>query len=848
VASLFAEASRVFLELKASDQTSMTGDGTGGDSVLKSGASGWKDGTDGPANTGGLVVTFSGLGENVTVQAGDSSEALLFDTFSFTADGYTLSGDALAISPSASQEEAGTINVTDSARATIENKITGTGMVLKKEGEGTLELTGINDYDGGTFVNAGTLIGDSQSLQGDIKNEATLVFNQPIDGEYSGHLTGEGTVVKEGDGTLTLTGKNELNGDTVVKAGEVVALADLALGQGSYHLNEGTSLSIGNTDQQIGGLSGSGSLSIGQGTLEIHVKNEREDVFDGDISGYGNILKDGYGSLVLNDNDALINDLDVYSGSLIIGGDSDNSSAKLYLSEGETLDVHNGAILGGFGTIASNISIREGAALSPGNSYGFQTTDGDLTFESGSYFIVEVDPLDVSGGDRAIVTGLATLAGTVQHLSNLNYDVYDYAQPNKEWLILDAGSLSGVFDGIESDLSFLVPKLRYDSAAANVYLSFGISTVETDVSMEGNTYNQKMVLKAIQSLPYDTSLFSDIVNNTTNSNIDDVLDGLSGEIYASLPSALQSLSFVASRDVLRHVSEIFRTYESKTPVSAGESVSHNVWINMGDAYNVFRATDNSEKTVFKGFEISGGYDFSLSEGFVGGLALFFADKNLKTKARGSEIDVNSFGISAYVGKSTNLSGKNMRFIFGGGIAGHDLDGERKIPLGAAYQTLKSSTHATSWQIFLDASLALPIDSRSILEPFLTIGWSGLKIDGFAETGGNAALNSDAKSVDNSYTQLGLRFSSTFSEKFAINGELSWRHVYGRLEHENIVSFREGGDRFSVSGASGNRDAANLGLTGSIRLSDSVNLNINYDGSYGSGSMSHTGSATLAVKW
>jgi outer membrane autotransporter protein len=149
---------------------------------------------------------------------------------------------------------------------------------------------------------------------------------------------------------------------------------------------------------------------------------------------------------------------------------------------------------------------------------------------------------------------------------------------------------------------------------------------------------------------------------------------------------------------------------------------------------------------------------------------------------------------------------------------------------------------------MDASFSFNVGELSTLEPYLSLGWTGIKIDGFVEHGGNAALQNDARSFDNAYTQLGLRFSSNMNKKFSISGELGWRHVYGNVKRENIVSFREGGDKFSVRGASMNQDSATLGIQGKIYVSERVNLSLNYDGAYGKNSMSHTGSAALSFSF
>ncbi|PPT59361.1 hypothetical protein XarbCFBP8150_21240, partial [Xanthomonas arboricola] len=83
--------------------------------------------------------------------------------------------------------------------------ITGTGNVIK-DGAGALLLNGANGYTGGTTITAGTLIGDTSSLQGDIANNAALVFNQNTAGVYAGTLSGTGSLQKAGTGALQLLG------------------------------------------------------------------------------------------------------------------------------------------------------------------------------------------------------------------------------------------------------------------------------------------------------------------------------------------------------------------------------------------------------------------------------------------------------------------------------------------------------------------------------------------------------------------------------------------------------------------------------------------------------------------
>jgi autotransporter-associated beta strand protein len=96
--------------------------------------------------------------------------------------------------------------------------ISGQG-ALQKTGPATLILTGANTYTGLTTVNEGTLRGDTTSLPGDIHNNALVQFNQASAGTYAGVIFGTGQLQKIGAGVLTLTGANTYTGLTGVSDG-----------------------------------------------------------------------------------------------------------------------------------------------------------------------------------------------------------------------------------------------------------------------------------------------------------------------------------------------------------------------------------------------------------------------------------------------------------------------------------------------------------------------------------------------------------------------------------------------------------------------------------------------------
>ncbi|WP_167535567.1 autotransporter outer membrane beta-barrel domain-containing protein [Nitrosospira multiformis] len=90
--------------------------------------------------------------------------------------------------------------------------VSGTG-ALNKLGAGRLTLTGENTYTGGTTIDAGALqIGNGGtigSIVGDVNNfGGILEFNRSNNLGYSGAISGFGTIVKDGAGTLELTGNS----------------------------------------------------------------------------------------------------------------------------------------------------------------------------------------------------------------------------------------------------------------------------------------------------------------------------------------------------------------------------------------------------------------------------------------------------------------------------------------------------------------------------------------------------------------------------------------------------------------------------------------------------------------
>ena len=146
---------------------------------------------------------------------------------------------------------------------------------LTKAGSGTLVLTGANSYSGGTTILDGTLVGDTTSLQGDIVNHAALVFDQPFEGTFAGSISGTGWLLKENVGTLTLTGVNTYTGGTWVRGGTLLgsamSLPGSVLNEGTIIFDEAGSGQYDGVFEGTGSVikHGSGSLVLTGNSLSF---------------------------------------------------------------------------------------------------------------------------------------------------------------------------------------------------------------------------------------------------------------------------------------------------------------------------------------------------------------------------------------------------------------------------------------------------------------------------------------------------------------------------------------------------------------------------------------------------
>jgi autotransporter-associated beta strand protein len=276
--------------------------------------------------------------------------------------------------------------------------LTGSGLI-EKVGNGTLTLSNNNTYTGGTTISAGTLalgIGStSGSVDGDITNNANLVFNRSNNATYADIISGTGNVTKAGSGTLTLSGANSYTGITTINTGT------LALG----------------ANQTLGAITGGGSLFLD--SYSLSTTNAVETTFSGVISGTGEIIKSGSGAFILTGSNTYTGDTTISSGTLSIGNGGTTGSVTGNITNNAALAFNRSnnstysGIISGTGTLEK---LGNGTLTLTGNN----SANGAITITAGT---LQLGNGTNSGSVAGAITNNGALAINRSDALTFNYSM-----------------------------------------------------------------------------------------------------------------------------------------------------------------------------------------------------------------------------------------------------------------------------------------------------------------------------------------------------------------------------------------------------------------------------------------
>lgn len=665
-----------------------------------------------------------------------------------------------------------------------------------------------------------------------------------------------GAVFVAQGGTFTVAGPLTVNGNSVAggNQGSVIGVGGgsngSALGSGIF-------------------LQGNGTVNFSPGAGQIAIVS---DVI-ADQSGSGgtgvnaaswNLLKSGAGTLTLSGINAYSGTTAVNAGTLIVSGSIASSSG---------VTVSTGGTLGGTGMVTAT-TIAGGGTLSPGNSIGTLTVSGNLNFNSGSTYRVEVSP---TSADRTNVTGSATLSGTVQ----AQFQPGSYL--SRTYTILSAASLGGTTFGNLTTTNLpsgFIASLGYTST--DVILNL-LSPLGQQISTGGLSANQANVASALDNSfnsggalpPAFVSVFG-----LNGGNLGSALTQLSGEAatgasqsglkltnqFLSLlldpPSDYQggsgktnavAVALAPERPSVSSDAEPAYASAMKAPLGSDADECYRGPCVWGSAYGGTNHTDGDPTMVGShdltarawgfaaglergvspdtkvGFALAGGgTSWALSEGLGGGESAAF-QAGIYGKTRSGPAYLSGALALTYYWMSTDRS------IFGGD-----------------HLTASFNAHGIAGRIEGGYRFATPIVG---ITPYAALQAQSFRTPSYSETdvsGGGFGLTYAARTATDARSELGARLDKWIplnnGAEMALRARAAWAHDWVSDPALTAVFQTLPGSSFIVNGATPARNSALATLGVELRLARGLSLLGKFDGEFASGSTTYAATGTLRYVW
>jgi fibronectin-binding autotransporter adhesin len=397
--------------------------------------------------------------------------------------------------------------------------VNGTGG-FTKVGAGTVEVTAPLQYSGPTLLSAGKLrlsgagrlsnlstmqisAGAELELNGgstvyslDGQGKISLLNNANLTvgfnsggGTFSGTISGGGSLIKGGSGTLILSGNNPYSGSTTIEAGVLSVGSIDSIGAGAIYLNSSSAVfrysgpalttnrvinlsgsSAGGTIEASGTgalvLSGNINPSAGNKTLVLSGTSTADNMISGIIADSPNadvlnLAKSGSGKWILSGNNTYAGTTTVSAGELVVGPNAKIGGSTISVAIGATLTSDRGSIApSGSINLAGTLNLSAGTIgfnsnfLGAGNILIGSGGAGTMSITGGSNSCDTVsiagpdDVLNISGGTNTFVTIDNSHGGTV------NFTGGTLTMDGE--LIVASGTIGGTLNG-EAGLTKVSP-------------------------------------------------------------------------------------------------------------------------------------------------------------------------------------------------------------------------------------------------------------------------------------------------------------------------------------------------------------------------------------------------------
>ncbi|MBI6178083.1 autotransporter outer membrane beta-barrel domain-containing protein [Serratia marcescens] len=535
------------------------------------------------------------------------------------------------------------------------------------------------------------------------------------------------------------------------------------------------------------------------------------DFWSNDISGHGGLTKEGMGTLVLTGNNTYSGPTLVNQGRLAVNG-----------SVTSAVSVQSGGIVGGSGTVGS-LTARQGGTVAPGNSIGTLNVAGNVSFEPGSRYAVEVGPNGQS--DRIQSSGSATIGGgevavTLENSPNLLTQGEVRSLLGQQYTILSAQQgVSGQFDAVAPNYLFLGTGLSYQPTG--VTLSVGRNG--TSFASVAQTSNERAVAAAADALAAGNPVYESLLGSGTAGEARQAFRQLSGQIHADIASALVN----DSRYLREALNGRLRQAEGLASSSAIKADEGGAWAQLLGAWDHASGDANATGYQASTYGVLVGLDSAAADDWRLGVATGYTRTSLHG-GYGSKADSDNYHLAAYGDKQFGA----LALRGGAGYTWHRIDTKRSVNYGMQSDRDTAKYSARTEQLFAEAGYSVQGEWLN-LEPFVNLAYVNFENNGIAESGGAAALRGDKQHTDATVSTLGLRADTEWQVSagttVALRSELGWQHQYGGLERGTGLRFNGGNAPFVVDSVPVSRDGMVLKAGAEVAVNENATLSLGYGG-------------------
>jgi glucuronoarabinoxylan endo-1,4-beta-xylanase len=348
-------------------------------------------------------------------------------------------------------------------------------------------------YPSSYFTLAGNVSVSADSILdpgSDATHTITVAANLSGSGKLSNGNGGPGTVSYSGSNSA-FTGTMYVNGGTVLQVASQANLggnpaafnaAQLTLDNAVFQPTASFTMSNANSGVTLG--SGGGNFSVNSG-LALTIANP--------ISGAGNLIKSGSGTLVLNGATTYTGATTVSAGTLTVSGFGGNGAVT----------VVSGATLGGSGVVARNTTVNGTLAPAPGGL----TFSGLFSFGGGAHlqWPLAANSAGAGFGSVNVTTANVTTGATVDLVLNGSGSGTDFSNTfwntAHTWPVLTAPSVAGTFalGSVSTDIAgrsaswFGAFSLQQNTASVNLVWTPAAPLQQWQAANFGANYNNAAI-------------------------------------------------------------------------------------------------------------------------------------------------------------------------------------------------------------------------------------------------------------------------------------------------------------------------------------------------------------------